>query len=113
MSAAKKQNVLHLVKDGRDILCLSVAAAWALLPVLPFLLRVAVRCEWNALRLRLRGEKCAVCRVPFSRKHVFRLHREAGWVCEECHSLFDDASRALHRAWLVHAGIAPPEESAA
>ena len=112
MNAAKKSRAFQFVKDGWELLCAVVAAARAVVPCLPFLLRFAFRCEWNALRLRLRREKCAVCRVPFSRKHVFRLHREAGWVCEDCYDLFNDGSRVLHRARLIHAGIAPPEESA-
>ena len=57
------------------------------------------------VRLRIRGEKCAVCRVPISRQNEFRLHRQAGWVCPECYDLYNHGGRALSDAFLDYHGI--------
>ena len=113
MSAAKKKSQWQLTTAVLDLLITAVAAARALLSVLPFIAGTALSAYLTGYRLRKAQTKCAVCGLEFSRKHVFRLHVEAGWVCADCYSLFNDGNRVLHRAALVHAGIVPPEESAA
>ena len=57
------------------------------------------------VRLRIRGEKCAVCRVPISRRNEFRLHPQAGWVCPECDGFYNHGARALADAFLDYHGI--------
>ena len=57
------------------------------------------------VRLRIRGEKCAVCTAPVSLQNEFRLHPQAGWVCAECYDLYNHGGRALADAFLDYHGI--------
>lgn len=103
---------MKILRATWSVLRAALAAARAIVPCLPFLLRVAVSARWHGFWLRWHGTKCGVCGGAFTRSSVFRFHHQMQWTCSECFPDLTRAERAINRAHLHHIGVELPPEDA-
>ena len=103
---------MKILRATWSVLRAAIAAARALVPCLPFLLRVAVAARWRGFWLRWHGTKCGVCGGAFTRTSVFRQHPQMGWTCAECWQDLFCVERELTRAHARVMGFEPTTEDA-